>query len=419
ALLGAIQDFRGFHEAFRAFGESLNLGADAAVEDGYRMVLDLLGWNLVRLRMPKLYFWMQFASFAEDITSPFPGQFSGKLPFPTALDRLCSAGMDLYGLWTRTHFNSDTGVRRLSDQIALGALAGLKLGGIKFEQLKKIPGDNVIYGNDIVPGVPLPEPLTPSADAALARAFTINFIGTNDKAVEEGTDTGALKDNLVVTLAFVPRPHGGPGLFASFGGGLNLETKLSDRWHFIGELQSAGAVSVLIGLDKFKIHAPDEGSDFHGTIAFEARPDKLTGKAFDLHLGTGTGLSAELVRLEGSLSKQRAQLKTQIFGGVASISPKAFDNFIAKILPKDGLRVNFDLGLGAATDRGRFIEGQIRSAGTGGGPQPTTPPPPGVQPPPLPPLPPSESTGPGFGVRIPIGKSLGPLTMHDLQLRVG
>ena len=419
SLLTAIQDFRAFHETLRSFGESLNLGGDAAVEEGYRAALDLLGWNIVRLRLPKLYFWMQVASFAEDITSPFPGQFNGTLPFPTALDRLCSAGMDLWGLWERTHFNSDAGVRRLSDQIALGALAGFKLGSIKFQELKNIPGDNVLYGADFVPGVPLPEPPTPTADAALARAFTINFIGTNKKAVEEGTDTGALKDNLVVTLALVPRPHGGPGLFASFGGGLNLETKLSDRWHFIGEMQSAGAVSVLIGKRNFAISAPNEGSDFHGTVALEARPDKLTGKAFDLNLGTGTGLFAELVRIEGSLSKQRAQLKAQIFGGVASISPDAFDNFIAKILPKDGLRLNFDIGLGTATDRGTFLEGQIRSAGTGGGPRPTTPPPPGVQPPPLPPLPPSESTGPGFGLRIPIGKSLGPLTVHDLQLRFG
>ncbi len=40
-----------------------------------------------------------------------------------------------------------------------------------------------------------------------------------------------------------------------------------------------------------------------------------------------------------------------------------------------------------------------------------------MQPPPLPPLPPE--TGPGFGLTIPIGKSLGPLTIHNLQLRVG
>ncbi len=40
-------------------------------------------------------------------------------------------------------------------------------------------------------------------------------------------------------------------------------------------------------------------------------------------------------------------------------------------------------------------------------------------PPPLPPLPRPESTGPGVSVRIPIGKSLSFLTIHDVQLRVG
>ena len=106
-----------------------------------------------------------------------------------------------------------------------------------------------------------------------------------------------------------------------------------------------------------------------------------------------------------------------MLGAVATLSPDSFDNFIAKILPKDGLRVNFDIGVGLASDRGAFFEGLIRSAGTGGNPRPTTPPPPGVQPPPLPPLPPE--TGPGFGLTIPIGKSLGPLTIHNLQLRFG
>jgi len=108
-----------------------------------------------------------------------------------------------------------------------------------------------------------------------------------------------------------------------------------------------------------------------------------------------------------------------MLGAVATLSPNSFDNFIAKILPKDGLRLNFDIGLGVASDRGSFREGQIRSAGTGGGPRPTTPPAPGVTPPALPPLPPTEFAGPGFGLRIPIGKSLGPLTVHDLQLHFG
>lgn len=105
-----------------------------------------------------------------------------------------------------------------------------------------------------------------------------------------------------------------------------------------------------------------------------------------------------------------------MLGATATLSPDSFDNFIAKILPKDGLRVDFDASVGFGVKRGRFFEGQIRSAGTGGNTKPPAPTPPGT-PPPLPPLPPE--TGPGFGLTIPIGKSLGPLTIHNLQLRFG
>jgi hypothetical protein len=423
ALLNAIQDFRSFHESLRAFARALDLGGDAAVEEGYRALLDILGWNIVRLRYPRLYFVMQVVSFAEDTTSSFAGRLNGRIPLPTALDRVASAVVDVGGLWQRSHFNSEAGIRRISDSVALGGVGGLRIAGL-IPGVKivaaKVPGDNVLYGWDIVPGVPPGDPPTPAADTTLGRTFTINFVDTNRKAFEEGTDEGRARNNLVATLALVTRDQGGPGLFASLGGGVQVETKLRDQVYFSAEMQAAGAVSVLLSTAPgFQIDAPDEGSDFRGTVAVEVRADPVFGKAIDLRLGTDTGISCELFRVEGTLTKQAAQVRLQMFGGVASISPAAFDNFIAKILPKDGLRLNFDVGIGLASDRGRFYEGQIRSAGTGGGARPTTPPPPGVQPPPLPPLPPSEATGPGFGLRIPLGKSLGPLTVHDLQLRLG
>jgi hypothetical protein len=420
ALLSAIQDFRTYQEAIRGFAESIDLGPEAAVDEAYRAVLDILGWNLVRLRMPKLFYIMQALSFVDDTTSTFAGEYGGLVGMGRLLARVFDFAIHPMSWFDQSNFDDEHGVARITDRVALGGLLGVKLGSMGIRALKSVPGDNVIYGWDVVPGVEPPTPPTPIADVTLARTFTINFEHTNAAKTESGDETNPFKDNLVATLALIPRTQGGPGVFASFGGGLQVETQISDRWHFTAEMQTAGAVSVLIAHDPgFKIHAPDEGSDFRGVMAFEARPDVLTGKAFDLSLGTKTGLSAELVRFEGTLSTQSVQFRMQMLGGVASISPEAFDNFIAKILPKDGLSLNFDIGVGAASDRGAFYDGQVRSAGTGGGARPTTPPAPGVQPPPLPPLPPTEYAGPGFGLRIPIGKSLGPLTIHDLQLRVG
>ncbi|MGH8518248.1 MAG: hypothetical protein ACREUE_12405, partial [Panacagrimonas sp.] len=220
ALLAAIQDFRSFHESLSLFAESLNLGTNAAVEEGYRLVLDVLGWNLIRQRYPKLYFIMQIFSFAEDITSPFAGAaekdkdwrpWGYQLPLPTTLDRLLSAaGAELPGYLTGGVDSEDT-ARRVTDLIVLTALTGLKIGGIKFKQLKKIPGDNVIYGLDTVPGAASSDPPTPAADEAQQRMFTINFVDTNQKAIDEGTASDSRQNNLVASLVMVPKSQGGPG----------------------------------------------------------------------------------------------------------------------------------------------------------------------------------------------------------------
>jgi hypothetical protein len=422
ALLGAIQDFRSFHEALSAFAESLNLSTDAAVEESYRLVLDVLGWNLIRQRYPKLYFWMQVFSFAEDITSPFPGvietdkgwrPWGHQLPLPTTLDRLFSAcGGELPG-YLGSGVDSEDTARRVTDLIVLTALTGLKITGFFTNKVKKIPGDNIIYGMDILPGVAPSDPATPAADEVQQRMFTINFVDTNQQAIDEGTESDSRQNNLVASLAMVPKSQGGPGLFVSLGGGVERSWKLSDHWYLTGELQSAGAVSALIGSD-LQFHGPDETGDFRCAFAFEGRVDPEGGKPFNLEIATNTAIKADLLRIEGVLTPKEAQFRLQMLGATATLSPDSFDNFIAKILPKDGLRVDFDAGVGFGVKRGRFFEGQVRSAGTGSTPKPTTPPPPGVQPPPLPP-----ETGPGFGLTIPIGKSLGPLTVHNLQLRVG
>lgn len=312
--------------------------------------------------------------------------------------------------------DSEDTARRVSDLIVLTALTGLKVTSIFTNKVKKIPGDNIIYGLDTVPGVAPSDPPTPAADEVQQRMFTINFVDTNQEAIDTGAESNSRQNNLVASLALVPKSQGGPGLFVSLGGGVERSWKLSDHWYLSGELQSAGAVSALLG-PNFQFHGPDETGDFRTVFAFEGRVDPAdNSKPFNLKIATNTAITADLLRIEGTLTPSDMQLRLQMLGAVATLSPDSFDNFIAKILPKDGLRVDFDAGVGLAVRRGRFYEGQIRSAGTGSTPRPTTPPQPGT-PPSLPPLPPE--SGPGFGLTIPIGKSLGPLTLHNLQLRFG
>jgi hypothetical protein len=149
ALFAAIQDIRAYHNALRAFVESLDLGPDAAVDEGLRALLDILGWNLIRLRKPQLYFVMQALSFVEDFTSVYGGQFNGPIGLMLALDRLLFTILNPCGWFEQSHFSSERGVTRISDRMAIGGLAGVKIFGLS----KYAPADEIFYGWDVVPGV--------------------------------------------------------------------------------------------------------------------------------------------------------------------------------------------------------------------------------------------------------------------------
>ena len=277
----------------------------------------------------------------------------------------------------------------------------------------------MFYGWDLVPGVPGSD--TPTAvDRALARTLTLKFAGTH-----KGPITGdvPLTGTSLTSLAFLPRTQGGPGVFVSLGGGYELDGEVSEPWHLSGQMITTSTVSFLVGPNKgFEIDGPAVGSDFRGGIAFEARPDPVTKKAFHLTFAKDTGISVGLLRFEVTLTEPECTIKTIVRDGVLSVG-KVFDGFLDRLIPGDGLRVGFDFAVGLSSTRGVFLEGQAPSVGAAGAPAATAAalPPPGgpLVPPPLPPLPKPESTGPGVSVRIPIGKSLSFLTIHDVQLRVG
>ena len=98
------------------------------------------------------------------------------------------------------------------------------------------------------------------------RMFTINFVDTNQKAIDDGTRTTRDRTISSRRCALVPESQGGPGLFVSFGGGVERSWQLSDHWFLTGELQSSGAASVLIASI-----SPVPGSDEHGRFPLRVR----------------------------------------------------------------------------------------------------------------------------------------------------
>ncbi len=415
ALFSAIQDIRAVIDSLRSFVESLDLGAGAVLDETLRVLLDLMALNYIRLRQPRLYFILQAVSFGEEFASVYGGEFIGISSVSQALGKL----WDLVTSPSRWLDEIESVGKEVLDHgadtalLAVAALASFRV---------RIPADDVLHGWDLVPGVPGSDEPT-AGDRVLARTLTLQF-APSDENDTPSSPPATQESALLATVAMLPRKHGGPGFFVSLGGGYEVDTVVSEPWYLGFEMHAAGALSVLVSTKRFQLNPPDDGSDFRVGMAFEARPDPITHKALDFSLVKGTGVAIGRLHFGVALSKQEAVLKTAVRGGVLSIGPQLLDGFLEHLIPSDGLRFPFDFAVGLGSERGLFLEGEVPSLDSRPSPtlaSATDPSAAGderVTPPPLPPLPKAGATGPGVSVRLPIGKSLGPVTVHDLQVRV-
>lgn len=427
ALAAAIADIRSFFSILRNFIGSLDLGVGASVDEAYRGILDMLGWNVIRQRQPRLFYAMQLATFAEEVQSVYGGEFNGVSDLPEMIKRLGRFIFSPKSWFDQTNFNDENGVARIMDRTAMpitGLLVGLAQNDID------VLVDSAIYGWDRVPG--MPEHPHPTADRMLASMLTLAFDIGADDAEPTPTDVDG---NVNVSLALIPRTHGGPGAFLGVGGGFAVEKALGDRWFLSGEAQADGAFGLLYTkADGFDVALPSGSTDLHVSLALELREDPATGRAFDFSITKGADFYARAVRIEliVGTTGEKLTLKAGVRDAAFAIGPELFDGFLGRLIPDGGLRFDFDFAVGVGSSRGLFQQGQVRSFGRAGSPPPSSSPTPTALArsdspsaaasapfPPLPSLPASESTGPGFGMRVPIGRSLGPITLHDLLLKLG
>jgi hypothetical protein len=396
ALFSAIGDARSVFDALRPFVSALAVSAGMAIDEAFRALIDLLATNYLRLRNPQVYFIVQVVSFAEESTSVYGDGKSFYGRFGRAMVKVFEFIFGPVDSWLQFDLGDETDARQLSDRSLL-PIAGV----LAF--VKKLGADDVLYSWDLVPGVPGAEQPT-VIDRALARMLTLKFARTATPSSPPATQTGSM----TTSLAWVPRSQGGPALFTAFGGGYQADVVVKPPWSFIFELSAASAVSVMLGgPKKFQFRAPSGATDARVALGFEARPDPITGRSHEFKLTDGTTLQLGLIRIEGSLSARGAEIKTSIRNSAFAIAPGSFDGFLGRLLPPDGVRLPFDIAVGLGTERGAFLEGEVPFVGKVGTRAVPVPPP-------LPPLPYSDSNAPGLRVRIPIGKSLGPVTVHEL-----
>ena len=213
-----------------------------------------------------------------------------------------------------------------------------------------------------------PESNSPIADGASLTAFTFLLEG-------DTKDTGGntVDGELLVSMALAPKVHGGPSLILRFKGSGGLSTKFKnssleflkhlklditadapDIIISLGELKNvpgstSGGVSLKLAYTPKKKSPPPKDSTGDGE---EEKKDKKEKFEFKFKLGKVSGEGKVVVKdLESDYKFRLAAKKNSI------IIKGRKDGFLAKILPPDGLKADFDLVAVISKKRGFYVEG--------------------------------------------------------------
>lgn len=416
-FFSALQDVRTMFDALRPLASALTTSAGMALDEATRALIDLLATNYVRLRHPKVYAVLQVVNFAEEFTSVYGDGKNAYGRFLSGFVGLLEAALTPRATWEKFRLGEDSG-QPIDVMLHLASIFLVE------EQIRgELQELEFVYGWDKAPGLANP---FRDIDSVLARMLTIRLRDTSGSAPAQPPATQTL--GRLLTVAPLAKAHGGPAYFFALGADYEADVALSGPWSLHFEMSGAAGVALTLGgPTPLQVQMPSEASDFRVGIALEARPDTLTGQAHVLKLARGTEVQFGRLRLEATIGAAAATVKASVLSSALVLKPELLDGFLRKLLPPDGLRIPFDIGAGLASDRGGFVEGRVPLLGavsSSTGVAPAARPvavaaaEPLPVPPALPPLPNPAPDAPGLRVQVPIGRSLGPVTLHELRFEV-
>ncbi|WP_123537424.1 DUF6603 domain-containing protein [Halosimplex salinum] len=128
-------------------------------------------------------------------------------------------------------------------------------------------------------------------------------------------------------------------------------------WQLSVELTADGTVA----LTKTGVDAEDAAAEVEGTVALDKRPPQSGEPAVRIGGSESTRLEIGTFGIEGSLTATTDGIDADIVAKAddsnVTVSGGDGDSFVAKVLPEDGLAVDFDAGLGWASGRGVYFRG--------------------------------------------------------------
>ena len=257
-------------------------------------------------------------------------------------------------------------------------------------------------GVDESTSVPVPIPPT-KADVISSRMLSLSLAYDSDHPAAENAIAGRAQ----ITFAYVPKNAGGRKIFLGFGGAIGLDAPINDRWRFAVRLRSDAAVATLIGTDELDFTVAPGSGAFEAGVGWTSQPDPATGLSFALPKATGTRLEIGHLAFSLRLGTTAAEARAELADGALVIDSSDSDGLIRRLLGGTPLRLPFSVVLGYASDRGLFVEGGIpKATPTAGGTDNS----------------PLAGDGPVgrtvLAATVPISRRLGPVTVHEVALRL-
>lgn len=259
--------------------------------------------------------------------------------------------------------------RTFSDNVFIPLAAGLvilEFNGLTSSTSREDDGDlstlaiEPLYGWEPAPGS-----ATPLLDKMSERTLSLRF---NWKERDPTDPKKAIDKNGTLTLLFVPKIHGGPGLMVSFEFGASINVPINKDWRF-KVTPSVTAADLFFHLDEFS--KSSVGGPGQPSIKFGFEGGSAEAPLYRLGKEDGSHLQFGKFETEFELSPAVAGVRARARESeLVLILDKSGNGFLSQILPGEK-KIPLNLGLGWSTERGFFLEG-----GKGNVLKQTNPPPP-------------------------------------------
>ena len=417
ADLEVVRDIAVVLDAIASNVETWQLGAAQGGQELGHSLLELLATNWARHRVPRVFMFLQAIAALEDATSTFgAGDSSGERlgrAFASIGKFLASPGKTLDDLdAANDKLALSTGTETLDIGVDTAMrLAATVMGVLDGKYQIGLIGDTLV-GWD-APGLDIDSAVTPTrADVISSRMISFSIAHDSDDPADENKDA----ERLQVSLLYLPKRSRIPAdqnhrqLFVAFGGALRLDAPINKRWTFTVNLRSDAGIAVLIGHGLKNSDFSGLGGDgnFVASVGWTSKADESTGLSYAIPHATGTRLEIGTLAFSLALASSGAEVRAEFADCALVIDGSDNDGFMHTLLGGTPVRLPFTVVVGYNSATGRILEAHLPQSGGGTGSAVQNSPLAGS----------GTDYAPIFAATIPLGRRFGPVTIHEIALRV-